>query len=76
LAEASKLDDGAMLRFFHYVACPFFAPHCSVLFVRRALSTCPSLTRFEVHVNISFFLSIRNGIRHDSFYHRTSQDAA
>ena len=40
LAGASKLDDGAMPRFFHYVACPFFAPHGSVIFIRRALSTC------------------------------------
>lgn len=70
-----------MLRFFYYedthLCC---ALHCSALLFRRALGLTlplgPSLTRFEARVNIDFFLSIRNGIRHDSSHRRTSQDVA
>lgn len=63
----------------------FLPLHCLSLLVRHIVPSsssiarsrlAPSLTRSELHVNISFFLSMRNGIRHDSCYHRTSEDAA
>jgi hypothetical protein len=65
-----------MALFFYYIARRSFALGAQSLAFAFPIQGCPSLTRSEAHVSIDFCLSTRNGIRHDSSHHGTSQDTA